>query len=421
MDEKRNNVKGVIVVFALFAMLALAGCGGGIASLADDLGLAPDITAGDVQDYLDSVNGDTTGTTTPVTTETGSDSSTDTTGTIPAITEDTLGDVRFLPLGTPLPRFPSDSRGSSAVKVTSEVIDYSGTDFLTAAGATVNGDTLVLQSSADEIAWAMFQIGGLADRDVTTFAILTVPQDPETYYRVGVSNYDTALWDFVITSSLPEVQADLTENRDQLISALGNLYYVVAVSGGKSVRVRSGHIITSDSGEWGDQWGADDEWGTPDPDEYTDDGDEWDEDYYDDWYDDWCDDWDGDDCYGEDYLYGTIDDFGTDYIVIDGEEFAMDPDVFVMLWDDTEGGSELLQAGMYAEIWKEEAGDGEWVVIEVYEVPEDWNDEYWDDDGYGDDYGDGYDDDYGDDYDWDDEDWDDEGDYEEGEGGGYYD
>jgi hypothetical protein len=201
----------------------------------------------------------------------------------------------------------------------------------------------------------MFRIGGLAERDVTTFAIMTIPQDPETYYRVGLSDYGSALWEFVITSSLPEVQVDLTDNNDQMISRLGNLYYVVAVSGGKSVRILSGHIITDDdNGEWGEQWGDDDVWGTPDPGGWDEGGDYggWDDEDFADWYDDeYCD---GDDCEN---------------------------------WDDE-----------WEEGWDDEYGDGDG-----------YDDEYEDGygDGYGDDYDDGYDDEEWDD-EWDDEEWDDE-------------
>jgi hypothetical protein len=164
-------------------------------------------------------------------------------------------DPRLLPLGSSLP-FPADlddtGRGASQADGGGGTLDFPGAVFLNAAGGTVDGDTLVLQSSADEPAWAIYKADGLAGLKIDAFGVETVPGDLDTQYSVGLSNFSDGRWDYFINTVLPEVEIDLSDNTKRLVSHLGNLYWVVVVDGGKSVRVVAGHVFTGleHDGDW---------------------------------------------------------------------------------------------------------------------------------------------------------------------------
>jgi hypothetical protein len=151
----------------------------------------------------------------------------------------------LLPLGSPIPAMPTDLTGAPA-HTASAILDYPGAVFLSASGGTVDGDDLILQSTPDEVAWAMYKAGGLTGLKVDGFGVETVPGDLETQYSVGLSNFSDGHWQYFITTSLPEASIDLTENTKRLTSRLGNLYYIVVVSGGKSLRMKAGHVFTAD-------------------------------------------------------------------------------------------------------------------------------------------------------------------------------
>jgi hypothetical protein len=155
-------------------------------------------------------------------------------------------DARLLPLGSPLPALPLDLTGAPAHSA-SAILDYPGAVFLNAAGGTVDGTDLVLQSSADQPAWAMYKADGLTGLKVVGFSVETVPGDLDTQYSVGLSNFSDGQWQYFLTTSLPEAQIDLSDNTKRLTSRLGNLYYIVVVSGGQSLRMKAGHVFTADS------------------------------------------------------------------------------------------------------------------------------------------------------------------------------
>jgi hypothetical protein len=163
-------------------------------------------------------------------------------------------DARLLPLGSPVPPIPAQV--GAADRVTSgtagEVLSFPGAVFLNAAGGTVDGEALVLQSSETEPAWAMYKADGLAGLKISTFGVETVPGSLDAEYSVGISNFSDGRWDYFINTVLPEVAIDLSDNTKRLVSHLGNLYWVVVVSGGKSVRVVAGHVFTAaeQDGDW---------------------------------------------------------------------------------------------------------------------------------------------------------------------------
>jgi hypothetical protein len=162
----------------------------------------------------------------------------------------------ILPAGSALPTLPdelSSSASSSGSRVSSsamarsasDVQNYPGASFIQAAGATVDGDTVVLQSTSTEVAWALYQISGLQGMYTASFSISATPGGDGQQYSVGASNFSDGRWQYFINSSDSQVDVDLRPNTKRLISLLGNLYYVVVVSGGDSVTVNSAALDVS--------------------------------------------------------------------------------------------------------------------------------------------------------------------------------
>ena len=208
--EKGSLHRLAIFVFPLVLAMLLASCGGG-AGLSADAGSS-----------LDSINstGQSTGT----------------------------SGGELLPLGTPLPSVPQDSGtvADSGSRSTSAVKTYNGSDFLVASGGTVDGTSLLLESSAEEAAWSLYKADGLQGQKVLSFALETRPQDLDTTYYVALGSFDDNRWHWVIETQLPEVNVEFSEGESQFISQLGNLYWVVLVDGGKSLYVDQATITTGE-------------------------------------------------------------------------------------------------------------------------------------------------------------------------------
>ncbi len=153
----------------------------------------------------------------------------------------------MLPLGSPLPELPADdAEVGDLLRDTSAVHEYLGADYLIASGGSVEGDSLLLQSSGDHIAWAVYKASGLQDQHPLTLAMETRPQDLDTTYYVGLGSFRDNRWHWLAESNLPEVNIDLRNNGQQFISRLGNMYWAVVVGSGKHLHVDKSTIITGD-------------------------------------------------------------------------------------------------------------------------------------------------------------------------------
>lgn len=208
----------VTSLLALLAILWLAGCGGASASLVPGNGMD------------------------------GSNSG------------NTVSDVRALPLGTTIPALPSELAAagrSSSFLGELGLREYlgSGPALLNYSGGVVDGDSLVLTSSADEEAWAIYRASDLYGLWVSTFGVLTVPDSYDTKYYVALGNFTKHTWDWLIETTLPEVDYDLTENQFRVVSPLGNMYWVVAVPpGGHSVEIQKAQLLVDEFPGGGDPW-----------------------------------------------------------------------------------------------------------------------------------------------------------------------
>ncbi|MEZ5337604.1 MAG: DUF5666 domain-containing protein [bacterium] len=168
------------------------------------------------------------------------------------------GTGELLPLGSPLPALPQDSGTAAATdsRSTSAARTYNGSDFLIAAGGSVDGTSLLLQSSAEEPAWALYKSSGLQGEKVLSFALETRPGDLETTYYVALGSFSDNRWHWVVETTLPEVNVDFSDSDQQWISQLGNLYWVVLVDGGKQLHVDQATITTGDGNPGGGPGGG---------------------------------------------------------------------------------------------------------------------------------------------------------------------
>ena len=138
------------------------------------------------------------------------------------------------------PVLPADK--GAPVHGASDIAEINGSDFFDSFGATVDGMHAILASTATDPAWALYQVQGLAGKDVSSLSIEFELLAPDTQYSVGVSNYSDGAWLFLSTSSDPEFHFDLTDELARLINEEGNLYFVVVVNGGASITVDSASV-----------------------------------------------------------------------------------------------------------------------------------------------------------------------------------
>jgi hypothetical protein len=150
------------------------------------------------------------------------------------------------PLGQSLPSVFDEFRGE-ATRGASDVTSILGSEALSSSGGTVDGTSMVLDSSgsAGNMAWAMYKVEGLAGRTATTLGVEMSLPTLDTQYSVGVSNFSEGAWDFLINvTGVPEYTYDLTQEEARLVSQLGNLYFVVVVSGGQSATVLQSSVLS---------------------------------------------------------------------------------------------------------------------------------------------------------------------------------
>jgi len=148
------------------------------------------------------------------------------------------------PLGQALPTTVLGEFHGNVTRGASDLTTITGASAIQSAGGTIEGDSLTLQSTPSEPAWALYEVSGLAGRNATSLEIALTLPTPDTQYSVGVSNFSDGVWDFLSPSSDATFHYDLTQDQSRLVSQLGNLYFVVVISGGSSM---GGSSLTIDS------------------------------------------------------------------------------------------------------------------------------------------------------------------------------
>jgi hypothetical protein len=164
-------------------------------------------------------------------------------------------DTRSLAIGSSLPSLPANLKPSSGSRTTSSAtqLDFtgSGSALVQYAGGAVDGDNLVLTSTADNVAWAMYKADDLFGLRVTSFSLTTQPGSEDTYYGIGLSNFTFGRWQWQQYTNLADVSFDLAGSHHRLTNMSGHLYWVVAVpKGGFTVTVNSASIAVDDQDTW---------------------------------------------------------------------------------------------------------------------------------------------------------------------------
>jgi hypothetical protein len=202
---------GMVTLFALLVVMMAASCGGGASSL------------------------------------TPTDSST---------TGSTVSDARSLSSGAALPSLPKEyvaAQAKGASSVGTREYTGSGDGLLQYSNGTVEGDSLVLASTEDDMAWAIYKASDLTDLWVTTLGVEITPVTTDTTWYVALSNFTRGCWDWEIESTLPEIVHDLTQYTDRIVSPLGNMYWVVAIpKGNLSIKIDMSTIIAENAPD--DPW-----------------------------------------------------------------------------------------------------------------------------------------------------------------------
>jgi hypothetical protein len=164
-------------------------------------------------------------------------------------------DVRALAAGAAVPALPADTLAASSARGASDVgaQEYtgSGAALVNYSGGEVQGDSLVLTSTADTIAWALYHVSGLDGLHVSQFGISMQFSAEGSKAGLGVSNYSGGVWKWLTYTDQAETTIDLSRNQHRLISLLGNLYWVVVVpAGGASVTVDKASLLIDDAEGW---------------------------------------------------------------------------------------------------------------------------------------------------------------------------
>jgi hypothetical protein len=130
-----------------------------------------------------------------------------------------------------------------------------GKDYLQMEGGYVDGDSLVLENYPDTepgdpldnpkyLAYGLYQIGGVLGQRPLSLNIECLPGGLGEGYFVGVADYTSANWKWFGPVSLPEFELDLTGVNHQLVTHLGNMYFMIVVPPGNSAVHSRSVLIT---------------------------------------------------------------------------------------------------------------------------------------------------------------------------------
>jgi hypothetical protein len=134
-----------------------------------------------------------------------------------------------------LPNIPMDS-GQPSRGVSTDAPDYTvilGADYLQKYNAEVDGTTLVLQAPAEDdsvdpaLAYGLYQVSGLTDKRPTSMNIQCLPKLIDQPYYVGLADYTSGQWMWFGPIFIPEYELDLSAIHHQLVTQLGNMYFVL--------------------------------------------------------------------------------------------------------------------------------------------------------------------------------------------------
>lgn len=121
-----------------------------------------------------------------------------------------------------------------------------GTDYILMYGGYEDGTDLILECYPDfdpdagidppkDLSYAMYKVSGLEGMRPESLNIECLPAGLGEGYFVGIADYTTANWEFFGPVTFPEFELDLSGNDHQMVTNLGNMYFLIVVPPGNTV------------------------------------------------------------------------------------------------------------------------------------------------------------------------------------------
>lgn len=167
----------------------------------------------------------------------------------PVVTEGTATDWSGLPT---IPLETEADRVSSLIGDPHSVL---GKDYLSMDGGTVVDDALYIENmpeiNPDELGsgeeyglkYAMYKLSSLDGLKPESLNIECVQEGLGDGYFVGVADYTDNTWKWFGPVTLPEFQLDLREVNHQMVTFLGNMYFMIVVPPGNAVTHYSSTVL----------------------------------------------------------------------------------------------------------------------------------------------------------------------------------
>ncbi len=164
---------------------------------------------------------------------------------VAADSEFTCGEVTTDSSFTGLPSIPLDigepDKSSSAIGDLG-TIELLGSGYLQMDGGTLDGDSLVLDpatsgnlgKNGQPVAYAVYKVSGLLGKRALSLNIECIPGGLGEGYFVGVADYSDAHWRWFGKAMFPEFEVDLRSVHNQLITHIGNMYFIIIVPEGNT-------------------------------------------------------------------------------------------------------------------------------------------------------------------------------------------
>lgn len=147
-----------------------------------------------------------------------------------------------------LPAVPLEDGEEAKAAADAEDLGFTGVlgkDFIQMDGGYIDGDSLVLENYPDTepgdplddpkyLAYGMYKISGLFGQRPLSLNIECIPGGLGEGYFIGVADYTMANWKWFGPTALPEYELDLRGTDHQLVTHLGNMYFMIVVPPGNS-------------------------------------------------------------------------------------------------------------------------------------------------------------------------------------------
>ena len=159
-----------------------------------------------------------------------------------------------------LPEIPLDTEADRAASDSTEY-DFTGVlgkNYIQLDGGYVDGNSVVLENYPDydpdsdleepkTLSYAMYRISGLSGQRPLSLNIECIPGGLGEGYFVGIADYTEANWRWFGPVGLPESELDLYETDHQLVTHLGNMYFMIVLPPGNSAVHSRSIVITADA------------------------------------------------------------------------------------------------------------------------------------------------------------------------------